>query len=303
MSRPALKAAGRRVSIAQRMSIDIQRVRAAAAVAAALLLARSPLAAQAGAKGGPAPAPSAAVVASATVVAPEFVILDYHSFLGDGKSNIDFSLTELAAQLDRMSEAGFRFVSLEDALAGRIEGRANIVVTIDDGNHSVYRACKEVFEPRGVKPYLFVYPAVVLGRMRFALSPEQLSELAADGCGVGAHGYNHDSLSEESWKKDYVQYGRELKLPGPAIARLVGTAPTMYAYPFGIKSDRAEASLPGYGYSYAFVADDYLHPIRPGDPALDRMALPRTIMYRYNRNLVFSAMEKRLARAAPEPGS
>jgi hypothetical protein len=77
----------------------------------------------------------------------------------------------------------------------------------------------------------------------------------------------------------------------------------LYAYPFGIKSDRAAASLPGYGYSYAFVADDYLHPIRPGDPALDRMALPRTIMYRYNQGIVIKSMEKRLARSAGAPGS
>jgi hypothetical protein len=77
----------------------------------------------------------------------------------------------------------------------------------------------------------------------------------------------------------------------------------MYAYPFGTKSDRAAAALPGYGYSYAFVADDYVHPISPDDPGLDLMALPRTIMYRYNRDLVISSMARRLARAAASPGS
>jgi peptidoglycan/xylan/chitin deacetylase (PgdA/CDA1 family) len=270
---------------------------AAIAAAAALGLAPASLAAQ----GGTAHPPRAG--ASGAAAPAEFVILDYHSFKGEGKSNIDFSTRELAEQLDRMSAAGLRFVSLEDALAGRIEGQANIVVTIDDGNRSVYAACKEVFEPRGIKPFLFVYPAIILGRLKFALSPEQLAELVADGCGVGAHGYNHDSLSEESWKKDYVQFRRELKLPGPAIARLTGVVPTLYAYPFGIRSDRAEAALPGYGYSYGFVADDYLHPIRLGDPSLDRMALPRTIMYRYNEGIVIKSMERRLALSGGAPGS
>jgi len=263
---------------------------AVAAIALALLASGEP-----SVVGQAAPEPRVAAGSAAARESSEFVILDYHTFLGDGKSNIDFSLEELAAQLDRLSADGFRFVRLEDALAGRIEGKANVVVTIDDGNHSVYKACKEVFEPRGIKPYLFVYPAIVENRVRYALTADQLAELAADGCGIGAHGYNHSSLSEEAWAKDYVQYGRELRLPGPALRRLTGVAPTAYAYPFGIKSARAAAALPGYGYEYAFVADDFLHPVRPGDPALDRMALPRTIMYRYNRGIVIKAMVKRLS--------
>ena len=49
--------------------------------------------------------------------------------------------------------------------------------------------------------------------------------------------------------------------------------------------------------------DDFLHPIKPRDPSLDRMAVPRTIMYRYSRDLVIGSMEKRLARSGGAPGS
>ncbi len=226
---------------------------------------------------------------------PEFIILDYHSFLGNGTSNIDFSLEELASHLDHLARSGFRFVRLEEALAGRIEGRNNVVVTIDDGHKSIYRAFREVFEPRGIKPFLFVYPAIVENRVRYALTPEELAELAAAGCGIGAHGYNHSSLSEKAWKKDYVQFNRELKQPGPTLERLTGIRPGLYAYPFGVKSERAAAQLPELGYGRAFVADDALHPIAIGDPELDPLALPRTIMYRHLAAASLSSMTRRLA--------
>jgi peptidoglycan/xylan/chitin deacetylase (PgdA/CDA1 family) len=214
--------------------------------------------------------------------APSAIILDYHTFLDSGNSSIDFSLTELAAQLDAMAALGYRFVSLDDAIAGRIEGKANIVVTIDDGNHSVYAACKEVFEPRGIKPVLFVYPAIILGHVKYALTPARLQELAADGCIVGAHGYNHNPVTDKAWSKGEKAFNNEIRLPGPAIARILGAAPAYFAYPFGVYSARAEADLAAAGYAWAFSADDSVIPVDFTDAGLDHMAVHRTIVYRWN---------------------
>jgi peptidoglycan/xylan/chitin deacetylase (PgdA/CDA1 family) len=233
----------------------------------------------------------------------EFIILDYHTFLGNGASSIDFSLDEFAAQLDLLAASGFRFVRLEDALAGRIEGRNNVVITIDDGHRTIYDAFFKVLKPRGITPFLFVYPAIVENRVRYALTPEQLKALVKAGCGVGAHGYNHSSLSENSWKHDYVQFNRELELPGPALEKLTGMKPDLYAYPFGIKSERAAAVLPGCGFARAFTADEQLRPISPGDPDLDPLALPRTIMYRAYSSMVLSSIINRLAMSASRSAS
>jgi peptidoglycan/xylan/chitin deacetylase (PgdA/CDA1 family) len=220
------------------------------------------------------------------------VILDYHTFLGSGKSNIDYSEKELAEQLDELAAMGYKFVSLDDAIAGRIEGNENIVITIDDGNHTIYPAFKDVFEPRGIKPYLFVYPAIILGRVRYALSADRLRELSKAGCGIGAHGYHHNPVTDKSWIKDPRDFMNEIRLPGPALAKLLGTAPTMYGYPFGVYSKRAEDALAAVGYSWAFAADDKVHPLSFDDPQLDRMAVPRTITYRYNRKNLMSELRK-----------
>jgi len=237
------------------------------------------------------------LIAAATLCLPlsasgKVVILDYHSFLGTGKSNLDYSENELGAELDAISAMGYKFVSLEDAIAGKIEGRANIVVTIDDGNHSVYPAVKDVFEPRGIKPYLFIYPAIVIGRSHFAISPEQLKILASDGCGIGAHGFYHNPITDKAWARNPKSFTTEITRPGPALAKILGAPPTMFAYPYGVFASRAEGEVAAAGYSWAFAADDKIRQVSFDDPELDRMAVPRTITYRYQRKALLKTLKQ-----------
>jgi peptidoglycan/xylan/chitin deacetylase (PgdA/CDA1 family) len=231
--------------------------------------------------------------------AGKVVILDYHTFLGNGKSNIDYSEKELAEDLDELAAMGYKFVSLEDAMAGRIEGKANIVITIDDGNHTIYPAYLDVFAPRGIKPYLFIYPAIIIGHVRYALTVEQLNALARAGCGIGAHGYHHNPVTDRAWQRDPKDFMTEIKRPGPALEKLVGKAPTAFAYPFGVYSGRAEDALAKAGYSWAFAADDKVRQVSFDDPGLDHMAVPRTITYRYQRKTLLKILKALLDYEGP----
>ena len=217
------------------------------------------------------------------------IILDYHTFLGNGKSNLDYSETELAVQLDAIKAMGYQFVSLDDAISGKIEGKANIV----------FPAFKDVFEPRGIKPYLFVYPAIVTGHVRYALTPEKLRLLTQAGCGIGAHGYHHNAVTDKTWARDPKDFMTEIKRPGPVLAKILGTAPTMFGYPFGVYSRRAEDAVAAAGYSWAFAADDKVRQVSFDDPALDHFAVPRTITYRYNRKAMMNALAKFIAYDGP----
>lgn len=222
------------------------------------------------------------------------VILDYHTFLGKKGDNLDFTFAEFAAQLDAMSELGYRFVSLEDAIEGRVSGKANIAITIDDGNHSVYEAWREVMEPRGIAPALFVYPAVILNRVPYALTAEHLSELARSGCVIGAHGYNHNPVSDRAREKSRKAYWNEIALPAQAIAGITGIVPVLYAYPFGEDSARARADLAAADYEWAFTADADFGPVDFAAPDLDRMSVHRTIVYRWNCRKILKALAARL---------
>ena len=241
------------------------------------------------------------VMASSLLISAEgrVVILDYHTFLGNGKSNLDYSEKELGDELDEIAAMGFKFVSLDDAIAGRISGDENIVVTIDDGNHTVYQAFKDVLEPRGIKPYLFIYPAIVRGHVRYALTPERIMLLAESGCGIGAHGYHHNPVTDKAWVKDPKDFMTEINKPGPALAAITGQAPTMFAYPFGVYSKRAEDAIAAAGYAWGFAADDKVAPVDFGDASLDRMAVPRTITYRYLRKSLLAELARIAATGSP----
>ena len=222
------------------------------------------------------------------------VILDYHTFLGKKGNNLDFSPAELASQLDAMAALGYRFVSLEDAIAGRIEGKANIAITIDDGNHSVYQAWREVLQPRDIRPTLFIYPAIVLSRLPFALTPAQVEELSRAGCIIGAHGYHHVPVTDHTWAKDRKDYWSEIALPAQALARMTGFIPVLYAYPYGKASARAEKDLAAADYEWAFTADADFDPVDFAAPDLDHMAVHRTIIYRWNYPKILKALADQL---------
>lgn len=236
---------------------------------------------------------AALVLAAGLSAQGSVVILDYHTFLGTGSSTLDYSEQELGGQLDRMAALGYKFVTLEDAVAGKVQGRANIVVTIDDGNHSVYGAVKRVFLPRGVKPFLFVYGGIV-GQRRFALSADQLRELAAAGCGVGAHGWFHEYMTPHAWKTNPAKVMLEVKNSGPALAKVTGVQPTLFAYPFGVGSPEAAAELAKVGYQWLFWADTEVTPVDFAAPGLDRQKIPRTLAFRWNERKLFQKLENLL---------
>ncbi|MDA8427252.1 MAG: polysaccharide deacetylase family protein [Treponema sp.] len=229
----------------------------------------------------------------------EVIILDYHSFLGSGSSSLDYSLADMGAQLDRIRALGYTFVSLDDAIAGRIEGTANVVITIDDGNRSDYEAYKRVFEERGIKPELFIYPFPI-GRSRHALTPEQLKELAGDGCGIGAHGFFHEYMTARAYERDPAKVMMEVTRPAPALRKLVGERPRLFAYPFGFGCPPVSQALREAGYDWAFTAGDKIKSVDFSDPRLDHFNVPRTIVYHWNRAQIFSYLATRqgLARSS-----
>jgi peptidoglycan/xylan/chitin deacetylase (PgdA/CDA1 family) len=242
----------------------------------------------------------AALFISATLAAPrleaesEVVILAYHTFLGSKTSSLDFTTDELATQMDDLSALGYHFVSLDDFLSGQIQGSANILITIDDGNRSDYPAYTKVLAKRGIKPVLFAYPGVI-GHTKFALTKEQLKKLADSGCDIGAHGYYHEYLSAKAFAKDRAKCLIEIERPARALASIVGKPIRTFAYPFGESSPEAEELLAKQGYEWAFTAGDHIAPVYLGAPSLDHYTVPRTIVYHWNFPIILRKLKSMAA--------
>lgn len=206
-------------------------------------------------------------------------ILCWHSFLGRSDLDTDFSMVELGAQLDALLALGYRFISLEDALFGRMSGRLNLVATIDDGHRTVVAAVSKVFASRGIPVSLFVYPAVI-GETAYSMDETQLRSLSESGCLVGAHGYHHLYVDANLYKSDREAFEREIFKAKEKVEAMTALPAYVYAYPFGVLSPITKAEVKRAGYAFAlgvwrgFVFADQ----RLNDP----YDLPRSVVTREN---------------------
>jgi len=179
-------------------------------------------------------------------------VLVYHSFLDKPSLNRDVSLAELARQLDELKAKGYRFVSYADLEAGRVTGDHNILVSIDDGNLSVWKAYQQVFKPRGIRPLLGIYPAII-GKKSYALSWDQLRALSKAGCGIASHGYYHGKLDEAFYRQHPKEFSDEVRLSKQTLERELGLRVTAFVCPYGVTSAPLRQQLKQAGYEAAFV--------------------------------------------------
>lgn len=222
----------------------------------------------------------AALAAGASAsLADRALIICWHTFLGVKNVPTDFSNDELARQLDSILELGYHFIDLRDALAGRFSGKLNVVATIDDGHRTVPFAVEKIFLPRGIRPALFLYPAVI-GTTDFSMKDSDVARLETLGCWTGSHGYHHLFITEELYRTDRQNFDKEIFKSRLKTAELTGEPVLCIAYPYGALSAVTKQEVKRAGYSYGLsVRDGFIY----ADPRLnDEFELPRFVVTRDN---------------------
>ena len=179
-------------------------------------------------------------------------VLCYHSFLGNKRVAGDVSIQELGSHMEHLRSSGFRFIAYTDFINGTVRGSPNILVVIDDGHESVYRAYRQVFSPMNIKPVLAVYPAVI-GKKRYALTWERLRELSRDGCTVAVHGYYHLMLNQDLYDKDPKGFIKEIYASRKVLEEKLNTKISAFVYPNGVYSDITKETVKEAGYLCAFT--------------------------------------------------
>lgn len=180
-------------------------------------------------------------------------ILCYHAFL-EKKDPYSFSNDQFRDQLHRLKNSGFTFVSFEDVKNDRLNGNKNILISIDDGNKSVYQAYYSIMKPMGIKPLLGIYPAII-GRMKYAMTWEEVRKLADDGCYIAAHGYHHMFLSEKYYNEDQASFKKEIYLSKKVLEEKLNRKIETMVYPFGVYSPIAISEMKNAGYSYGMTIE------------------------------------------------
>lgn len=219
-------------------------------------------------------------------------VLCWHTFLGRPEIPTDFSLAELGKQIDALLALGYRFISVEDLLFGRVQGSRNLVATLDDGHRTVLAAYQKVFAIRGIVPALFVYPSVI-GSTNYSMDESQLRALRDSGCLIGAHGYHHLYVTEALYRSDRAMFEKEIFGAKTKVATQADFPVYVYAYPYGALSPITKAEVSRAGYAYAFsVKDGFVF----ADPRLnDPYELPRTVVTRDNWPQVYGFLQRNAA--------
>jgi peptidoglycan/xylan/chitin deacetylase (PgdA/CDA1 family) len=182
-------------------------------------------------------------------------VLCYHAFLDKKKDPYCFTLDELHSHIVQLRKEGFRFITIDDILRGKTTGSKNILITVDDGNRSVFEAYQKVFKPNGIRPLLGIYPNII-GKKQYALTWEQLKELADAGCDVAAHGYFHLKVNQRLYDRNASYFNKEIYDSKKKLEQKLNRRVSIFVYPFGLFSDITIKTLKIAGYECAFTIDN-----------------------------------------------
>jgi peptidoglycan/xylan/chitin deacetylase (PgdA/CDA1 family) len=228
-------------------------------------------------------------------------VLCYHSFLGNKNFAGDISMQELRSQMDYFQSKGFHFVSFSDLLNSKVTGTQNLLVVIDDGNQSVYKAYQEILKPRHIKPMLAIYPSII-GKKSYALTWERLKELSQDGCDIAAHGYYHELMDQKFYDKEKTGFMKEIYGSKAVLEKNLNKKVTAFVYPNGVRAGITKKTLKEAGYSYAFTIT-WGPVLSPLSLNKDPYELSRYMIYKENGHMISGAILKASAnRGTPSVG-
>lgn len=203
-------------------------------------------------------------------------VLCYHTFIGN-VSYIDFSKKELQDHIFYLKNSGFKFISLTDFVTENFEGTKNILITIDDGNNSVYDAYKMILKPLNINPVIAIFPSRLEKDPYRSLSIKQIIELKKDGCDIVVHGYKHRPITNATISNPLYIY-EEFYLSKAILDLILNNQCYVYVYPYGIYTEYCFGLLKHYGYTYAFTLGD--KPVT--FPIKEKYAIPRIMLTRKN---------------------
>lgn len=175
-------------------------------------------------------------------MASSLPILTFHA-LDDRDSVISFSPRLFQRSLAKLHEHGYRTMSLPQAVDGLRRGEpfpdCALVITFDDGYHSVYEQAFPVLQRYGMTATVFLTvgtkgntePPARLPSMegRPMLSWGEIREMHRWGIEMGSHTLTHPDLTR--WPRDRME--TEVRDSKVIIQEALGAPVSSFAYPYG----------------------------------------------------------------------
>ena len=213
-------------------------------------------------------------------------VLLYHSVNDDPPGRFGpyaVSRHQFAAHLDELVALDVTTLTVGQLLAARAAGtdlpERTAVITFDDGFADFAAYAWPELAARGLATTLYVTTGTLDGTSDWLaplgaggqrmLSRQQIRELAAQGCEMGAHSVTHPEL-------DCVPPAvarQEIEQSKTTLEQILGTAVTTFAYPHGYHDARVKELVVEAGYASAAAVKNALSPADDDVFALARVTV------------------------------
>ena len=189
----------------------------------------------------------------ALFLATHAIALTYHDITPRKSVWFDCTPGEFRAQIDAMSKAGARFVSLAQVEAfygGRALPKNAVVLTFADNYRGFLTYAYPLLKKRGIPVAMFVHTGFVGSKVgRPKMTWDELRRLDQEGiCTIGSQTVTHRSLDGLSTS----EIAKELRDSKSELERRLGHPVRYLAYPNGAYDARGEKAAKAAGYRLAF---------------------------------------------------
>lgn len=196
--------------------------------------------------------------------AHQVLIFDYHRFNTYRADSMTVRVSVFQYQLRYMAEHGYHFIPLARYVAYRMgkappPPRRSVVITMDDGNESVYKWALPLVEKYRIPVTLFIYPSAI-SNASYAMTWQQLRTLKATGLfNIQSHTYWHPNFKREQRRLTASQFNKfvdiQFRRSRETLDKKLGIKVSMLAWPFGIYNKQLEKKAYEDGYTAAFALD------------------------------------------------
>jgi poly-beta-1,6-N-acetyl-D-glucosamine N-deacetylase len=209
--------------------------------------------------------------------AADAVAFMYHRFGESAYPSTNVRLEQFDAHLDHLAQAGYTVRPLEWIVARLNAGEAlpdrTIAITIDDAYLSIYTEAWPRLRARGWPFTVFIATDPVDQGLPAHMSWDQVRELHEQGVTFANHSATHDHLVRRRPDENHADWRARVRADiERAQRRLIGelgSAPMLFAYPFGEYSLDLAEIVRGLGYVALGQHSGAIGPLS------DRRALPR----------------------------